>query len=196
MSSLKILLGMTGSVGILNMPSYLPILNARYPQMKVILTKSTGQFITKDAVSLVANEVYTDLFPTPYKAEKSHVWLAAWADLFIVLPTTAHLLAQVAHGFADTLLTATILSHSKPVWFIPNMNPAMWNNPATQKNISTLRDYGHVIAPFSRQMAFEVSTKELKEAFVMPPVDRVIQLIEEEAMRRSKDLIQELSQLT
>lgn len=189
MSTAKILLGITGSVGVLNMPSYLPLLSARYPKMRVILTKSTAYFVSKEAISLLANEVCTDLFPTPFEREQSHVGLADWADLFVVLPATAHVLAQAAHGFADTLLSATIVSHSKPIIFVPNMNPAMWHNPATQRNVRLLREYGHKIAaPVLRQTLEVLLANEIKEAPAMPSVEAVIQLIEEELRNRSKKM--------
>ncbi len=186
MRNLRLLVGITGSVGVLNMPIYLPILKAHYPKMKVALTHSTSRFITKEAIAVLVNDVYSDLFPASNEKGGSYIELADWADLMVILPTTANFIAQTANGFADTLLAATALSHTQPIIFIPNMNKTMWNNPALRKNIALLQDYGHKIVPFVRQKTFEVFTKDLREEFCMPPVDAVIQLINEEAKNRIK----------
>lgn len=185
MVNLKLLVGITGSVGVLNIPSFLPFFKARYPHMQLIMTKSAESFVSKEAISLFVESVHTELFPIPYKKEKSHIWLAEWADLIIILPATAHLLAQIAHGLADTLLTATILAHSKSVLFFPNMNPNMWNNPSTKRNVSLLREYGHIIPSFTRQKSYHVLSGEMQEeALSIPPLEEIFRLIDSEAQKR------------
>ena len=90
--------------------------------------------------TLTGNRVHTDLFAA--RDEIAHIALAKWADLFVVAPATANILAKFASGVADDLLSTTYLAMRCPVLLAPAMNAAMWKHPATQKNVECLRAWG------------------------------------------------------
>ncbi|MGA8163794.1 MAG: flavoprotein [Waddliaceae bacterium] len=192
LSEVGILIGVTGSIGMLNVPVYLEYFRSFFSEIKVIMTESAKQFIPEEALSLIAGPTYSKLFPlssTP--REYCHVQLARWADVFIILPATANILALAAYGMSHSLLSSTILCYEKPIFFFPNMNQCMWEHPATRRNVSLLEDYGHHVIPPKRQMGFEYASGEVKEILSMPPADEVLELIKEEIHQRSNEDILE-----
>ena len=120
-----------------------------------ILTKGGEQFITPLSVSGLSGEaVYTDLFSLKDEQEMGHIRLSREADLIVVAPASANMMARTAHGMADDLASAVLLASDKDIIFCPAMNPHMWNNPATQDNIKTLKQRGlSVINPDAGEMA-------------------------------------------
>lgn len=163
------------------MPAYLCILREYFPNLKVIVTQSAENFISKEALAFLVPEVHSGLFPLSEK-KKNHIELAKWADVLIVLPATAQVIAQSAHGLSNTLLTLTILAHPNPVLFFPNMHLHMWENPATQKNISLLREYGHQVVVPSNEVTYS-SGKKMTDLSISPP-DQIIAAIHSEVERR------------
>ena len=108
-----------------------------------VMTRSAEQFITPLSLSaLTASKTYTDLFSLTDEAEMGHIQLARMADLVLVVPATANLMARAAHGLADDLATTILLATTAPVVMAPAMNPAMWSHPATRQNLQTLRQRG------------------------------------------------------
>jgi len=99
--------------------------------------------------------------------------------MFVILPATANVIGQAANGLGATLLTTTILAHSKPVVFFPNVNQDMWHKPAVQRNVETLRNDGHVVAEPRVATAYEVDSGEVRESLVMPEPTEVIELLRE-----------------
>ena len=183
----NLLIGITASMSVMGMPTYLLFLKETFSNIKVIMTECSQYFISKEAMSLIEGSVYTNMFPLPSKRDDSHVSLAEWVDLFIVLPATAHILAEVAHGFAGSLLSATILSNEKPVIFFPNMNDSMWLNPATQKNVSLLKSYGHIIIPPVNSTGYQYAQgKKITGGFMPMPQELIAILKAEIDKRRNK----------
>ncbi len=119
------------------------------------MTKAAQEFVTPLAVGALSNErVFTDLFNLDDEREIGHIRLARDSDLIVVAPATADLLAKMAGGHANDLATSVLLATDKPILVAPAMNPRMWMNRATQRNIRTLKDDGvHVIGPASGEMA-------------------------------------------
>lgn len=118
-------------------------LKERGANMRTILTSGARQFITPlSAGALSEAPVFADLFDLKDETEIGHIRLAREADLIIVAPATANLLARMAHGLADDLATAVLLAADKPVLVAPAMNVRMWEHPATQRNVSQLRQDG------------------------------------------------------
>jgi phosphopantothenoylcysteine synthetase/decarboxylase len=189
MSSNKLLVGISGSVGVLSMPDYLLVLKSYYQNIRAIMTQAAQSFMPKSSLALVVGDVYTDFFPStgPYV---NHIQLSNWADLVIVLPATANILAEVAHGLAGSLLTATILAHEKPVVFFPNMNDGMWNQKVVQRNVSILKDLGHIIVepPFQDGVAIGTGKRETGRYLPLPEV--VARFLEEEIKRRTEAYVQ------
>ena len=105
-----------------------------------VMTRSACEFITPLSLSALTGEkVYTELFSLTDEAEMGHIRLAREADLVLVVPATANLIARAAGGFADDLATAILLATTSPVMMAPAMNHAMWGHPATQENLARLR---------------------------------------------------------
>ena len=114
-----------------------------------VMTKSAGQFITPLSVAALTNQkCYEDLFSLTDEAEMGHIRLSRSADLVVVVPATANLMARAASGLADDLATTILLATTAPILMAPAMNPAMWAHPATVANLSILRQRGvHMIGP-------------------------------------------------
>ena len=111
-------------------------------EVHVMLTKGAQQFVTPLTFqTLSGHPVHTDLFSLTQEQEIGHIALADKADLILVAPATADLLAKVAHGLCDDLLTTVICATQAPVLFAPAMNVHMWENSITQENIAKLRKH-------------------------------------------------------
>jgi len=133
----KILLIITGGISCYKSLELIRLLQNQNYLVEVILTDSATQFITPLLVkSITTQTVYTQLF-TDNGIE--HIKLTREANLVIIAPATADFLAKMANGFANDLASATMLANQKPVIIAPAMNTAMWNNPATQKNLNFLQ---------------------------------------------------------
>ena len=117
--------------------------------VEVILTNSGRKFVTELSVSQLAeSEVHTDLFNHKSELKMGHINLSRDSDICIVAPGTANLISRIAYGMADELATATLLASNKPIIIVPAMNPQMWNNPATQKNLMSIKKFGiHLCGP-------------------------------------------------
>ena len=108
-----------------------------------ILTRAGAQFVTPLSLSALSeNKVYTDLFSLTDEAEMGHIELSRSADLVVVIPATADLMAKAANGLADDLASTTLLATNKKVLMAPAMNVRMWLHPATQRNLTTLKADG------------------------------------------------------
>ena len=123
--------------------------------VRTVLTRAGSEFVTPLAISALSNErVFTDLFDLDDEREIGHIRLSREADLIVVAPATADLLAKIAGGHANDLATAVLLASDKPILVAPAMNPRMWLHPATQRNVAQLKADGvHCIGPVAGEMA-------------------------------------------
>lgn len=123
--------------------------------VRAVLTRAATHFVTPLAVATLSNhKALTDLFDLNDEYEIGHIRLARDADLIIVAPATADLMAKMAGGHADDLATAVLLATDKPVLLAPAMNPHMWLNPATQRNVALLQQDGlRFVGPNAGEMA-------------------------------------------
>ena len=123
--------------------------------MRCVLTKGGTQFVTPLSLSALSEDkVYTDLFSLTDEAEMGHIQLSRDADLLLVVPASADILAKMAHGMADDLATTALLATDKHVMVAPSMNVRMWTHAATQANLATLQERGvHVVGPVEGDMA-------------------------------------------
>jgi phosphopantothenoylcysteine decarboxylase/phosphopantothenate--cysteine ligase len=130
-------------------------LRERGASVRCILTKGAQEFVTPlAAASLSASKAYVDLFDRDDEADIGHIRLARDADLVLVAPATANLMAKMAGGHADDLAMAVLLATALPILVAPAMNPRMWLHPATQRNLATLRADGvHFVGPNDGPMA-------------------------------------------
>jgi phosphopantothenoylcysteine decarboxylase/phosphopantothenate--cysteine ligase len=124
-------------------------------EVTCVVTKGGQQFVTPLALAALSeNQVYTNLFDLKDEAEMGHIQLSREADLVVVCPATADLLAKMASGIADDLATTLILATDKPVMAVPAMNVRMWEHDATQRNIALLVSAGvTVLEPDQGPMA-------------------------------------------
>ena len=122
---------------------------------RVILTKGGAEFVTPlSFASLSGDKVYQELFSLTDEAEMGHIRLSREADLVVVAPASADLIAKMAHGRADDLASTALLATDKPVLIAPAMNVMMWANPATVANVALLKSRGiHVVGPGSGDLA-------------------------------------------
>jgi phosphopantothenoylcysteine decarboxylase/phosphopantothenate--cysteine ligase len=123
--------------------------------VRPILTAAAAEFITPLSLSALAEDkVYRDLFSLTDEAEMGHIELSRSADLIVVAPATADLMAKAAHGLAGDLAATTLLATDKPVLMAPAMNVRMWLHPATQRNLATLQADGvTIVGPDEGAMA-------------------------------------------
>src|SRR5882672_3543178 len=130
-------------------------LKERHIEVRCVLTKAAQQFVTPLAASALSHErVYTDLFDPESEFDAGHIRLARDCDLIVVAPATADLMAKMAQGHADDLASAILLAANRPILLAPAMNPLMWNNAATRRNVAQLeRDGAALIGPNAGEMA-------------------------------------------
>ena len=130
-------------------------LKERKIDVRCVLTKAAQQFVTPLSASALAHErVYTDLFDPDSEFDAGHIRLGRDCDLIVVAPATADLMAKMASGHADDLASAILLAANRPILLAPAMNPLMWNNAATRRNVMQLRRDGiHMVGPNAGEMA-------------------------------------------
>lgn len=130
-------------------------LRERGAQVTPVLTRAGEEFVTPLSVSALAgNKIYRDLFDLGDEAEMGHIQLSRVADLVLVAPATADLMAKMATGLAQDLASTLLLATDTPVMIAPAMNVRMWDHPATQRNLTQLRGDGiHVVGPNEGDMA-------------------------------------------
>ena len=144
----KLLIGVGGAAGILTAPSAILWMRTvlQIPEIRVILTKQATRMMSKSAFALAAHsKPVTKWSDIPAHKAVPHIALGAWADVFLIYPATANLLAKAAHGLADDILTTTILAAACPVVFVPTMNTIMWRKSAVQRNVKLLREDGSFV---------------------------------------------------
>ena len=151
----KILLVIGGGIAAYKCLDLIRRLRERGHAVRVVLTKAGQEFVTPLALGSLTNErVFTDLFSLDDEREIGHIRLARDPDLIVVAPATADLLAKMAGGHANDLATAVLLATGKPILVAPAMNPRMWLNPATQRNVKQLKADGiHIVGPAVGEMA-------------------------------------------
>ncbi|MFL6826617.1 MAG: bifunctional phosphopantothenoylcysteine decarboxylase/phosphopantothenate--cysteine ligase CoaBC, partial [Bradyrhizobium sp.] len=130
-------------------------LKERRIDVRCVLTKAAQQFVTPLAASALSHErCYTDLFDPESEFDAGHIRLARDCDLILVAPATADLMAKMATGHADDLASAILLAANRPILLAPAMNPLMWNNAATRRNVAQLqRDGLTLVGPNAGEMA-------------------------------------------
>jgi phosphopantothenoylcysteine decarboxylase/phosphopantothenate--cysteine ligase len=151
----KILLIISGGIAAYKSLDLIRRLRERQVGVVPVLTRAAEEFVTPLTVSALAGEkVYRDLFDLTDEAEMGHIELSRAADLVVVAPATADLMAKMAGGHADDLASTLLMATNKPVLIAPAMNVKMWEHPATQRNLSTLMGDGiRVVGPEEGAMA-------------------------------------------
>ena len=139
----NILLGVSSSIACYKAAGLARTLYKMGANVQVIMTKNATQFISPlPFEQLTVRKCLTDTFDRNYEIKVEHISLARWADAVVVAPASANVLAKLAHGIADDMLTTTILACNCPKLAAPAMNTHMYENPVTQDNLKALRHYG------------------------------------------------------
>jgi phosphopantothenoylcysteine decarboxylase/phosphopantothenate--cysteine ligase len=139
----RILLIVTGGIAAFKIPELVRRLREREAKVRCILTKGGAQFVTPLTLqALTEDKVYSELFSLTDESEMGHIRLSREADLVVVAPATADVMARMAAGIADDLATTALLATDKPVLIAPAMNVQMWAHPATRANASLLHQRG------------------------------------------------------
>ncbi|MCI5038552.1 MAG: bifunctional phosphopantothenoylcysteine decarboxylase/phosphopantothenate--cysteine ligase CoaBC [Donghicola eburneus] len=151
----RILLIIAGGIAAYKTLELIRLLKGQGAAVTPVMTRSAAEFVTPLSVSALAGEkVYTDLFDLTEEAEMGHIQLSRVADLVVVAPATADLMAKMAGGHADDLATTLLMATDTPVMIAPAMNVRMWNQPATQRNLKALvADGVRVVGPNVGDMA-------------------------------------------
>lgn len=144
-----VVLGVTGGIAAYKIANLASMLKKQHANVEVIMTENATNFITPITFeSLTGNKCLVDTFDRNFQFQVEHVSLAKKADIFMIAPATANVIAKIAHGLADDMLTTTFLACKKPKYVVPAMNTQMYENPITQDNLDICRKYGmKVIEP-------------------------------------------------
>lgn len=150
-----VVLGVTGGIAAYKIAGLASMLKKQHAEVEVIMTENAVNFITPTTFeTLTGNKCLVDTFDRNFKFQVEHVALARRADVFMIAPATANVIARIAHGIADDMLTTTFLACNKPKLVAPAMNTAMYENPVTQDNLELCRRYGmKVIDPAEGYLA-------------------------------------------
>jgi len=151
----KVLLIIGGGISAYKALDLIRLLVRCNAEVKTILTRSGKEFVTSLSItSLSNNKVFEDIFDVNNEKEIDHISLSRWADIILVLPSTANMMAKLSVGKAEDLATTVMLASNKDVILVPAMNVRMWLHKATQNNFEKLLDYGYkFIGPIEGEMA-------------------------------------------
>ena len=151
----NILIGVTGGIAAYKVVEVASRLKKSGANVRVMMTRAATEFVSpRTFQEITGNAVFVEMFGDAAHFHVAHVALADFADMILIAPATANLLAKMAHGIADDLLTTTILAFDKEILLAPSMNTKMFENPATQANLSALKARGvKILEPASGKLA-------------------------------------------
>lgn len=151
----SILLGVSGGIAAYKAAELVRLIVKEGGEVRVVMTANAQRFVTPMTFqALSGHPVGTDLFDLKNESQIGHIELARWADLVCLAPATANIIAKLSSGIADDFLSTILVATKAPVLVCPAMNPKMYENPITQRNLGILREYGyHIIEPESGELA-------------------------------------------
>jgi phosphopantothenoylcysteine decarboxylase/phosphopantothenate--cysteine ligase len=142
----RLLLGVTGGVAAYKVAELARLLQRNNVEVQVAMTEAATKFVTPATFqALTGRHVVTDLWDASFPNHMAHIELSRGVDAILVAPASADFLAKLAHGLADDVLSTTCLARNCPLLVAPAMNREMWDNPATQRNVATLRADGVIV---------------------------------------------------
>ncbi|MDQ6951965.1 MAG: bifunctional phosphopantothenoylcysteine decarboxylase/phosphopantothenate--cysteine ligase CoaBC [Mariprofundaceae bacterium] len=174
----KILLGVTGGIAVYRVAELARMLIKEGAKVRCVMTHAACQFVTPLTFeALTGEKAHTALFNLTDEREMGHIQLARWADVVLIAPATSNILAKLAHGIADDLLTTMMQVCEQPILIVPAMNVSMWQSVATQKNVAYLKQqYIQILPPASGILACgEQGVGRLPDLNVI--VDRLLPLL-------------------
>ena len=144
----KIVLGVTGGIAVYKAVDLVSRLRKQGCEVRVVMTEHAQQFVTPLTFKEISgNQVAVSMWSSNQEFNVEHIALANWADAFVVAPATANIIAKMAYGLADDLLSTTLLAAQAPIVVCPAMNTGMYENAATQENIAKLKSHGVTVMP-------------------------------------------------
>lgn len=144
----KIVLGVTGGIAVYKAVDLVSRLRKQGCEVRVVMTEHAQQFVTPLTFKEISgNQVAVSMWSSNQEFNVEHIALANWADAFVVAPATANIIAKMAYGLADDLLSTTLLAAQAPIVVCPAMNTGMYENVATQENIAKLQGRGITVMP-------------------------------------------------
>ena len=151
----KILIVVGGGIAAYKSLDLIRLLNKNNAKIKTILTKSGREFVTPLSLNtLTGAKTFENMFDKDAEAEIDHITLSRWADIIVVMPTTANFMSKLSIGKAEDLATTVLLAADKDILLVPAMNVRMWLHKATQSNLKILQDFGYLfIGPERGEMA-------------------------------------------
>ena len=153
LDGIRVALGVTGGIAAYKACELTSLLKKAGAEVRVVMTQSATEFVSPQTFeTLSGNRASIDMFDRAWEIE--HIALAKWADILLIAPATANILAKIAHGIADDLLSTVAMAIPAPIAVAPAMNTQMWFSPANQANLALLRERGvHMIGPASGLLA-------------------------------------------
>ena len=151
----KILIIIGGGIAAYKSLDLIRLLKKNNVEVKIILTKSGKEFVTPlSLTTLTKTKIFENIFDKDSEAQIDHIALSRWADIIIVMPTTANFMSKLSIGKAEDLATTVLLASNKDILLVPAMNVRMWLHKATQTNLKILQDFGYLfIGPEKGEMA-------------------------------------------
>ena len=155
LKSKKILIVVGGGISAYKSLDLIRLLKKNGTEIKTVLTKSGKEFVTPlSLTALTKSKTYENIFDQDAEADIDHIALSRWADIIIVMPTTANFMSKLTIGKAEDLATTVLLASNKDILLVPAMNVRMWLHKATQSNLKILQDFGYLfIGPVKGEMA-------------------------------------------
>lgn len=185
-----VLVGVSGGIAVYKICTLVSSLKKKGYDVHVLMTKEAEEFVSPLTFqTLSANKVITDMFTVDYTPDVHHVSLAKMADVFVIAPATANIIAKVSMGIADDMLTTTFLAAACEKLIVPAMNTHMLENPITQDNLKRCEEYGmHILSSGSGYLACgDVGSGRLPEPAEIE--DAVLELLEEDKFLKGKKVL-------
>lgn len=185
-----VLIGITGGIAAYKICTLVSSLHKQGYEVHVLMTKEAEEFITPLTLqTLSGNKVILDMFTTDYTPDVHHISLAEKADVFVIAPATANVIAKIAHGIADDMLTTTFLASTCEKLIVPAMNTHMLENPITQDNLARCRTFGmHILESDSGFLACGTTGKgRMPEPAVIE--DALVQLLTENKFLKGRKVL-------
>ncbi len=185
----KILIGVTGGISVYKMCTVVRLLKKAGAHVRVMMTQSATQFVTPLTFSALSQEEVTvSLWPESNRSTTrlgvKHIDLGLWADVMLIAPATANMIAKVARGIADDIVSSTVLALRCPLIVAPAMDMDMYLNEATQQNLTLLRERGcHVLSPVEGELA-----SGLVGPGRLPEPDAIVAFVESIVKKTPRDL--------
>ena len=150
----RAVLGVTGSIAAYKAPLIARALIKRGVEVRAVMTPNAAQFVAAPALATLTGHPVAQTIHDPALWSMAHLSLASWADLVLIAPATADFIARLAHGRAEGVLDALVLSTKSPVVVCPAMDAEMWEHPATKANVAALKGYGYkILGPEKGELA-------------------------------------------